>query len=198
MSAKHDELLENVKHQEKEAKDLKKCVVAMENRAELTKADEMMQGINKLEWRSRRLNLEIHGIPVSRNEELLDKVNEVANKLGVPPLSESEVAALHRLPARPNNVPAVVLRFSRQSLRDKWFEQRQRLRQGGGNGAQDDVCILENWTKKNRALLREAKEWSKENNYNDAWHRNGKVFIRKTDGDRAVIINNANDLSKMK
>ncbi|KAL3247030.1 hypothetical protein MRX96_057295 [Rhipicephalus microplus] len=45
------------------------------------------------------------------------------------------------------------------------------------------VKFQENLTSQSRQLLREAKEWARENRYKYAWHKNGKILLRKSDGD---------------
>lgn len=60
--------------------------------------NQLKQAIHELEWRSRRLNTGIHRLPQVQNEKLLDRVNEVAEKLKVPVLSEFDVTSLYRLP----------------------------------------------------------------------------------------------------
>lgn len=96
---------------------------------------QMTQDINALEWQTRTMNLEIHGIPVSERENLNNKINQVTEKLGVPVLTDSEIVALHRLPARPDKVPGIIVRFAKQSTRDQWLEKRKSWTERGGMSA---------------------------------------------------------------
>lgn len=75
------------------------------------------QYTSQLEWRSRCLNIEIRGFPEVQNEKLLDRVNEVAEKLKVPVLSGTDVTSLHRLPSASNKVPGVIVRFEIQETK---------------------------------------------------------------------------------
>lgn len=95
LSDKYDEVLEKVKEQDREMRERKKRVVAMETQDNET--DKLKDAVNELEWRNRRFNLEVHGIPLSQNEDLMKKVNDVATRLSVAQLSAADVAALHRL-----------------------------------------------------------------------------------------------------
>lgn len=56
-----------------------------------------MQAAHELELRRGPLNIEIYGFPEVENETLLNRVNEVAQKLKVPVLSEIDVRFVHRL-----------------------------------------------------------------------------------------------------
>lgn len=59
---------------------------------------ELTNEVIEMEWRSRRQNLEIHGIPMKENENLRTVVNEIVIKLGAQELISSDIAAMHRLP----------------------------------------------------------------------------------------------------
>lgn len=77
--------------------------------------------LDDLEWRNRKLNLEIHGVPQTEGENLLSKLNALAGESGLPQLSEHDITAIHRLPAKRDKVPGIICRFARQSMRDKWW-----------------------------------------------------------------------------
>lgn len=190
LSNKYDELLEKTREQDREVKDLKKRVAAVERQDDET--SKLKQAVNDLEWRSRRCNLEIHGMPLSQNEDLLKKVNDVATKLGVSQLSETDVAALHRLQAKSDKIPGVIVRFARQSTRDKWFNNKGNL-----DRSQSTVYILENMTRQSKALFWASKEWARENHFKYVWYKNGKVYVRKVEGERVFVIKSEADLTSI-
>lgn len=80
---------------------------------------QLQEVINELEWRNRRLNLEFHGILVTPGEYLPSKVNEFAPVLEVPCLKDNDITAIHRLPARPDKTPGIIVRLSRQRQRER-------------------------------------------------------------------------------
>lgn len=49
-------------------------------------------------------------------------------------------------------------------------------------------------TKKNKALLAVTKEWARNHDFKYAWHRNGKMFLRKKDGEKALMVRKEDDL----
>lgn len=116
--------------------------------------------MNDLEWRSRKLNLELHGIDKSENENLLQKVNKIAAKLELAPLVETDITAVHRLPGKPDKVPGIIVRFTKPSTRNAWLHAKKKL-----NKDRSDPFILENLTKHNRALLQTAKDWASNRQY---------------------------------
>lgn len=86
MSDNYDVTLKRVGEQDEEIKGLKKWVTNLEKTNADAEIDHLKQKVHDLEWRNRRQNLELHEIPVSENEDLLFKINEVANNLDVPDL----------------------------------------------------------------------------------------------------------------
>lgn len=191
MSAKYDEVLRRMENQECEIRNLKKRVETIEEQNNADTIKQLKLEVEELERRSRHQNLEFHGIPKTENEDLLSRVNElVSSKLGVPELVRAEVGAIHRLPSRPDKIPGVIVRFASQQTRDTWLDRRNRLRG-------TDLYIAENITKQTRALLATTKDWAKQNRYAYAWYKNGKIFLRKRDGDRAFLIRTADDLTTL-
>lgn len=192
MSTQYDKILKQMRQHDTEIKDLKKRMTNMENREKEVNVQQMTQDINALEWQTRKMNLEIQGIPVSERENLNNKINQVAEKLGVPVLTDSEIVAMHRLPARTDKIPDIIVHFAKQSTRDQWLKKRKNLDRTGKDG-----YILENLTMQNRALLWTAKEWAKQHDYRYSWHRNGKIFVRRKEGDAAILIKCEMDLERL-
>lgn len=133
--------------------------------------------------------MEIHGLPFSENENLVNKMNDVSKKLALPELNSADIIALHRLPAKPDKVPGVLVRFSRQDVRERWFDSRRKL-----DRSESSVHILENLTKHNKTLLWETKQWARDNHFRFVWHRNGRIFVRRSEGDRVVVVKSLDDL----
>lgn len=189
MSDKYDAILADTTRHEADIKGIKKKVQALETKV-YSEVDPLKEQLNDLEWRNRKLNLEFHGIEPAENENLIEKVNEVATLLNVAPLSCNDVAAIHRLSAKPGKTPGIIVRFSRNDVRDEWFAKRLKLRT-----AESPVFLQENLTKHCRLLLFEAKKWAREQGFQFAWHRNGKILVRRKDGDPARLIRSVGDLT---
>lgn len=121
MSLKLDEAMQRLDSQEKGIKSLKKRVEKIENEAGPRVLNEVQDAVNDLKWRSRQLNIKFHVLPVTPNEDLLLKINELATVLDVPQLAPTDVTAIHRLPAKPHKIPGVIVRYNRQADRDLWL-----------------------------------------------------------------------------
>lgn len=191
MSSKYDEILAHIRTQDKEVKQLKHRVEAIEQREKAYRTDEIAQELHELELHSRKLNLEFHGLPVTENEDLLSKINAVAEKLHLPQLADSDIVAVHRLPSAKEKVPGVIVRFAQQATRNSFLEKKNVLRNC------DSCYILENLTKKNRLLLATTKVWARNHGYKYAWHKNGKVYLRQKDGEKAIRVRNESELDSV-
>nr|XP_050027907.2 LOW QUALITY PROTEIN: chromosome partition protein MukB-like [Dermacentor andersoni] len=189
MSVQYDELLTRIEKNEREVKELKHRIERVE-----AKDSEMMQlktEVDDLEWRSRKLNLEFHGIKQVQNENLLLEINKLTVLNNLPQLLENDIVATHRLPSKADKAPGIICRFANQAIRDKWWQSRKKL-----SSENTSVFLSENLTKRTRALLFESKLWAKADNYKYVWHNN-KVLVRKTDGANAVVISNSSDRKKL-
>lgn len=194
MSNKFDDFEKTISRQDNELKELRKKVVELEEReaSRQTTHSELERQINELEYRNRRLNLEIHGVPAGPNENLIESLNTVADKLRVPHLEASEVVSVHRLPAKPEKIPGIIVRFAQQQTRDSWLAKKRNLKQ-----SDSAVFVQENLTRHCRELLKESKNVARDKSYEYVWYSHGKVLVRKTKGARAVRIRSYDDLHRL-
>lgn len=192
MSEKYDSVLAEQARQDSEVKALKCRVAKLETMVAEAELHKVSNTINDLEYQSRKLNIEIHGIPQEKNECLLSKVNVIASALNIDALTKQDVSAIHRLPSKNDRIPGVIVRFTSQLTRDEWLEQRKCL---------PDVMpghyMNENLTAHNRRLLKTAKDWADQNNFRFCWHRAGKIFVKREEGGRACVIRNLADLDRL-
>lgn len=170
LSKQFDDFEKKIKQQETEIKELKKRVSDLEEKDKMNRAenDELQKEVNDLEFRSRRLNLEVHGIPEVQGENLITQLNKVADKMQVPHLEGSDVVAVHRLPARQDHVPGIIIHFVRQDTRDAWLKKKSTLK-----NTTPRVFIQEKLTRFNRELLRATKDRAKAKGYAFAWYGYG-------------------------
>lgn len=189
LSDQFDDFKARIDAQDKEIKAVKGRVDKLEKEGNAKALKELKQAVNDLEWRNRRLNLVIHGVAESKDENLLSKVNEVAQKIDMVELTHADVVSLHRLSARPGKERGLIIRFARQELRDAWLEKRKVLRE-----RREGISITENMTNHARILLNYAKAWAEGVGYAFAWHSNGKILVRKRSGDPSIVITSEDDL----
>lgn len=193
LSDKYDEILANVEKNGKEICDLRNRIGTLEASNSAAELKHLRNEVNNLDQYGRRQNLEIHGLPASHGENLLDMVNELAGKLSIPQLTVSEIDAIHRLPSKTDQTPPVILRFMSRTTRDAWLAKKAYLRE-----SRSEIKLQENMTPQNKKLLWLARTKAAEMQYRFTWFKNGKILVRKAAGDRAIRILNEDDLSKIR
>lgn len=192
LSEKYDCVLANLETNTKDIAILKKKVAGIESTTSPAVRQVQMQ-LNDIEQYSRRQNMEIHGLPHEVNENLLQKLNDLASKLELPELLESDLEGLHRLPAPVNKVPSVVVRFDSYLLKKKWMKARPSL-----DVKAKGHRFFDNLTADNRRLLWQARTKATALGYRFAWQNEGRVFVRKAEGVKALRIHNERDLDNIR
>lgn len=192
MSEQYDEVLKEMKRQSTEIATLKKKVEKIEADNAGQEIQKLRIQVNSLEQYSRRQNLEIHGLPQTDNENLLNKINELATELQLPELSQNELEGVHRLFSKPGKTPAVLIRFVSRITRDQWMAKRGLLK-----NIESNVYFLDNLTPQNKKLLWLMRVKAEEKRYQFAWQKNGLLFVRKAAGERAIVIECEADLDKI-
>lgn len=192
MSDKYDDVLKELSRQAKEINAIKKRLDLVEAMNSENEVKKLKAEANNLEQYSLRQNLEVHGLPQTENEHLLPKLNDLARKLELDELADNDLESVKRLPARPGKIPAVMVRFSSRVKRDQWMEKKLKLKEAGS-----EVRFFDNLTAQNKRLLWLVRTRAKENDYQFAWQKEGKMFVRKRQGDRVIKIDTEDDLDKI-
>lgn len=193
LSNTYDDVLKGVKEQSTEIAMLKAKIQEIQAGNAHLDVLKLQQQINSLEQYSRRQNIEIHGLPQTANENLMDKINALAADLKLAHLTDSDIEGLHRLPQKRDRIPAVLVRFASRTTRDQWMAQKSNMR-----AAKSNVYFLDNLTAQNKKLLWMMKQRCAEMQYEYAWQDNGKLLARKSDGQRAIRIECEADLDKIR
>lgn len=169
------------------------------------------QDLNNAEQYSRRDCLELRGIPVQRNENCNDVVKSVGLLIGVE-VKDQDISVSHRLAARSNNTsragssrndPAIIVKFVRRDVRDKFYTSRKYLRDkstkdiGLTRVAEHKIYIGESLTQHNRKLFNLCLEKKKQLNYKFIWTSVGRTLIRKDESSPVISISEIKDLDKI-
>lgn len=198
MSKKYDEVVAQMKLQHTDISDLRKRMERLEEKVKEQEVEQLRKQVNDLEQYSRRMNLEVHGLPQHTDENLLDKLNVLATELDLPQLSETDIEAVHRLPSKPKESGAVraapiLVRFSSRVTKEAWLEKKRKLKQ-----AKSKIFFNENLTAQNKALFWQMRTKAKEKEYQFTWHRNGRLFVSRGPRDKVIRISTVNDLDRIK
>lgn len=192
LANKYDEFVAKLDKQDKAIADLEGRLGKVEEANSANETKHLRQELNQLEQYGRRLNLEIHGIPVRPNEDVLALVNEVGASLQLDEITEREIEGIHRLPVRSGKVPPIIVRFTSKSTKDRWKAKAKKLREG-----ESPVRFFENLTPYNKRLLWLTRTKAGEMNYQFTWETNGKILVKKHSGAPIIRILSEDDLEKI-
>lgn len=164
---------------------------------------ELQDRVRTLEQYTRMNNLEISGIPVTPRESIRDLIKDVAASIGVA-VEDSHINAAHRVPSfRRDKASSIVVQFHSRSTKDLWIE-KYRLKKTllasevnatfpGGK-----VYVSEHLSPANKQFLSKLKFKCREIGYRFAWHRDGKFYVRRAEGEKCLRIDNYEDINKLK
>ncbi|CAN7945795.1 unnamed protein product [Ixodes pacificus] len=195
MSDNYDEVLRKMKEHDSEIKELRKKVNQLEQERKTDETNQLKKELNKLEQYGRRNNLEVHGLVETINENLLEKLNKIADQIEVPPLTKDSVEAIHRVLARTKKTSTVIVRFVNRNERNAWLQNKQKLRSEADDG---NVYLQENMTASNRQLFYDVRTKAKHLSYKFIWHKEGCSYVRKQEGAPTNRIEHEGDLEKIK
>lgn len=157
--------------------------------------------------------LEIIGLPESRNENLLHTVLVISKKIGVN-LTESDIDGINRVGprlglqdlggqkiGRPSPRP-VVVRLLRKVQRDNLLKSAKSRRNLTTTdiemeGPAHQIYINERLTRATRQLFRDARERNKSTGYyKHCWVSGGRLYLRRVDGSPALSIGSHEELDR--
>lgn len=189
--SKLDTLTEKINGIERENEELKKKVeqLTIQN---IT----LSKNMNNLEQYSRKDNVIINGIPQMQNENVYEWVKLVADKLDVT-LYEYDISTAHRLPARGDNIPPIVVRLNNRDKKSKLISSSRRIKLHGKDlnlNPAVPIFVGEHLTLQSMAILKKANELKRKGLIFNAWCIDGKIFIRVNDKDAAVRIDEESQL----
>ena len=125
--------------------------------------------------RSRRNNLELHGIPnVVDDNELEETVVDLLNKIAVTPINRNEIDACHRLQRKSGIIP-VIIRFLCRKRRDELYGNRMKYK--GMNLDEKGIKNLylnENYTKEIKKLSYQCRKLKRDNKLAKLSTENGR------------------------
>lgn len=173
--------------------------------ANLTKEnEELRQVIDKQDQYTRLNCVEIHGVSEIKNESILTTVAMVHRALGVG-YDKNQLDACHRLKGNPkqDQPQPIIVKYVSRFLKDEIMAARKVKRtlclrdldlvgETVGVEASTPIYINESLTRQNKMLLSKCREYARKEKIKFVWVKNGKIFMRKTEGSMIVLINSEN------
>lgn len=172
-----------------------------ENTVLKNKNKELEMRLVDCEQYSRKNCVEIHGIPVTPNENVVHIVKKVGEALDVN-IQETMIDNCHRLGRRNDGgAPGIIVKFVRRLDVEEVLKKRRVKRNLStrhmGMSSDCPVYINESLCPMKRTLYGRVRALKREKGFKYLWLRGGKILIRKEEGAPVVEINCYDDLDKL-
>ncbi|KAJ0174378.1 hypothetical protein K1T71_010524 [Dendrolimus kikuchii] len=179
----------------------------LKTQTDLTKLQNRTATIEKI---SRDLNVEIHQIPESKNENVLGLFKKLCECLQIV-ISDNDIRACRRVAKmntasnRPRNI---LVTLSSPRLRDQLLSATTRFNKSssddklntihlGITGERRRIYLCEHLSPEAKELHSSARKFCFEKKYKFVWIRFGQIYIRKDEQSPAFHIKNIDSLNKL-
>lgn len=189
MSAKFDEVFEVVQENKKKIKEIEK-----ENKKLKTELCTLKDSVKYLNNERVKNNCVISGLQVGDNVKPVDVIVELSKKVGV----EMEVNAIEDAyivgkKKHPSEKKTVVVKFSSKINKDKLMSAKPKLKD---HEMTKMVYVNDFHSKETLNLLHHAKTL-KSIGYQHVYAKNGRVFCKKSDISRQLVIRSEDDVDRL-
>lgn len=168
---------------------------------------EIQLELDKQQQWSRLNNIEIVGVPETKNESPMSIVRQIFVHVGVQ-LAEYDVEFAHRVRSAQREAASagrprvIIARLRNRDLKGSVISAMRKCRgikssDIGILGEPRQIYVNEHLTQKNKKLFKSCKEKCDAAGYKYAWVRNCTIYCRKTDTDNHLQINSFLDLQKI-
>jgi hypothetical protein len=187
MQSSIDELNQKLLLVERENESLKsECKnLRAENVALVRRINSLENDVEDMQQYSRNRNVEIKGIPVTKNEDIYTILEYVAKALGVK-YDRQAISVAHRLPAPKGKSfhPSIVCQFVSRTTKAEWTTaaKSRKLQSSDIHPSlrPSPVFVVDHLTQHNKRVLGHAKTQVKNGLLAYAWSKDGKILVRKT------------------
>ena len=161
--------------------------------------------VNELEQYSRRLCLNVSGIPEGGHHESTNQLVTDAAKMAGVELAPSDIDTSHRIGApKPGKARVIIVRLTNYTKRQELYNARRELRKprhfsGSTVTAEtaSHVFVSDSLTRENQLILYQARQMRKEQKIFAAWSDVGKLKIRISQGGPTHVIRSLRDLTTL-
>lgn len=168
--------------------------------------------LRQMDQLSRSSNIEIQCVPENKNESLLSVVQQLGRTIKCT-VNESDIHYASRIAKHDSSSPrprSILVKFSSPRIRDTFLANTVKFNRenkndklnsshlGMGGAKKQPIYVSEHLSPENKNLHAATRRKAKELNYKYVWVRDGKIFIRKTDDSRYILVRDQNTLNDLK
>lgn len=187
-------------------------VIESERQEFLNSITSLEKKIQDMQLSSRTSSIELRNVPAQERESVADLTNlitKVGNAVQFD-ISPKDIRDVYRLPGKPNTNKSIVAELStvhmkndlltatRNFNKSRTKENKLNTESLGLPGARQPIYVAEYMTPSARKTFFMAREFAKTHNYMFCWYSNGRVFLRKEQGSKHVLVESEFCLNKLK
>ena len=208
MSDDNDKFKTDLNSLSKDIKSLTKDsnkITSLENALEAVRQQnrQLKIAINNNEQRERLLNIEIVGIPETKEEDLIKIVTQIGQSVGVS-ISSTDIIFANRITpkithqGRPRVIVAkIITRLIKDNFIAMARKKRITTKDLDFQCEPKSIFINEHLSPYNKQLLKKCKDVASKKEYQYVWSRHGRIFIRKNDTAHPIQIVEEEDLKRI-
>lgn len=188
------ELLSLVKEMREENRVLKEQNIKLNNEIIL-----LVNRVNTLEQKAFDNFIEIVGVPETKDENIVETVKTIITKLGV----ETTVNRAFRVPSKiMNNPRKLVAELSTRLCSINTITNSRKTKPKGNmfheKWGMEPIYVNHYLTIFNRNLFFKTKAFARQAGFKFVWFKDSKIFIKKNEDQKAILIENESSLSNLK
>jgi hypothetical protein len=154
--------------------------------------------VNFLEQKSIENNIEIIGVPEDNNENCVELISNITSKLNI----GLSVRSAYRISSGQKNKPRkIVAILDSKENKHKLITEARKLKLKAKNlnaeWANDNIYINEQMTQVNKYIFFKARSAVREVGYKFIWFKDAKIFVKKNDTSKVLIIDDEKALLKI-
>ncbi|XP_064469318.1 uncharacterized protein LOC135383974 [Ornithodoros turicata] len=191
MTRKFNDLINEQKQLVSENAELRKENERVKNELSIIKTR-----LTECEQYSRNRNVEIKGIPEDTMHDISSVLSKIGEALGEP-ISSGDIDVCHSVPVPNSAAKNIIVQFRHRSKRDAVIGKARDKRINTSDvdlAPRALIFVNEQLCSTLKKVLGLATAKKKESKLAYVWVRNGKVFIRKSEGSPVIAVYNADDV----
>lgn len=163
--------------------------------------------LRQMDQLSRSSNIEIQCVPENKNENLLTVIKQLGHTINCT-VNEGDIHYASRIAKHDSNSSrprSILVKFSSPRIRDNILACSVRFNRDNKNdrlnsahlgfgGEKKPIYVSEHLTPENKNLHAATRRKAKELHYKYVWVRDGKIFIRKSDETKYIVVRDVNML----
>lgn len=178
-------------------------IIIQENINLKTKVKTLESRLEEIEQYSRVNCLEINGVPEKKNENVFDIIKVVGNSLGVE-IREEMVDACHRMGSRQDGKSrGIIVKFTHRNVKEDVLHKRKVKRNFNSHDINftdsptEVIYVNESLSPARRKILNAARALKREKGFTFVWVKNGRIFLRKNEGDPVIMATSVDQVASL-